>query len=80
MPVWMRRIFLVIYVLFCIEVGGFLFFLPWLPLWLNNSLLTHWPSLRHVLEHAFVRGAVSGLGLVDVWVGLSEAIHYRERS
>ena len=76
----MRRIFLVIYVLFCVEVGVFLFFLPWLPLWLNNPLLAHWPALRHVMEHAFVRGAISGLGLVDVWVGISEALHYRERS
>ena len=78
MPVWMRRVFLIIYVLFCIEIGGFLFFLPWLPLWLNNNLLAHWPALRHVLEHPFVRGAVSGLGLVDVWLGIAEAINYRE--
>lgn len=79
MPLWMRRLFLVIYVLFCIEVGGVLFFLPWMPLWLNNNLLAHWPTLRHVLSYGFVRGAISGLGLLDIWFGLAEAINYRER-
>jgi hypothetical protein len=79
MPVWMRRVFLVIYVLFCIEVGIVMVALPWTPLWSNNNLLTHWPSLRYMLQHGFVRGAVSGLGFVDLWFAIAEAVNYRER-
>jgi hypothetical protein len=79
MPVWMRRVFLIIYVLFCIEVGIVMVALPWTPLWSNNNLLAHWPSVRHVLEHGFVRGAVSGLGFVDLWFAIAEAVNYRER-
>jgi hypothetical protein len=26
----------------------------------------------------FVRGLVSGLGLVDIWMGVAEAVRYRE--
>jgi hypothetical protein len=26
----------------------------------------------------FVRGAISGLGLVNIWMGIAEAIRYRE--
>ncbi len=26
-----------------------------------------------------VRGIISGLGLLDIWIGISEAIHYRDQ-
>jgi hypothetical protein len=26
-----------------------------------------------------VRGAISGIGLVDIWLGVLEAIHYHDR-
>jgi len=76
MPIWTRRLFLIIYVLFCMDVGIFLVTLPWTPRWEN--LLEHWPSLRHVLGHGFVRGAISGLGFVDLWLAIAEAVNYRE--
>jgi hypothetical protein len=25
-----------------------------------------------------MRGLVSGLGLLDIWIGVSEAVHYRD--
>jgi hypothetical protein len=31
------------------------------------------------MHHGFVRGAISGLGVLDLWLGISEAIHYRDR-
>jgi hypothetical protein len=79
MPVWLRRLFLVVYVVFCIELGIVLFLLPGSNLWFNNNLLAHWPTLRHFVQHGFVRGAIRGLGLLDLWIGISEAVHYRDR-
>ena len=79
MPVWMQRLFMVVYVLFCIELGLVLVVLPWLPLWSDNAFLAHLPSARRILEHGFLRGAISGLGIIDIWLGISEAIHYRDR-
>jgi len=79
MPVWLQRLFVIVYVVFCIELGIALVALPWFPLWRNNNLLEHWPTLRHIVQHGFVRGAISGLGLLDMWLGVSEAVNYRDR-
>jgi hypothetical protein len=53
--------------------------LPWTLAWTQNSLILHYPNLRDFLGLNFVRGLASGLGLVDIWVGIWEAVHYRER-
>ena len=78
-PVWLQRLFVIVYVVFCIELGLALIALPWLPVWNNNRWLAHWPWLRHFLQLGFVRGAISGLGVLDLWLGLSEAWNYRDR-
>jgi len=80
MPVWLQRVFLAVYVLFCIELGLVLLVLPWVTgYWFSSGWLAQWPGLRNVLQSGFVRGAVSGLGLLDIWLGIMEAAHYRDR-
>jgi hypothetical protein len=79
MPVWLQRFFLIVYVVFCIELGIVLVALPWSVLWNNNNLLLHWPAVRHFLQLGFVRGAISGLGFLDLWLGIYEAVHYKDR-
>jgi hypothetical protein len=78
-PVWLQRLFMIVYVVFCLQLGIWMILLPWNDAWLNNSLLVHWPALHHLWEHPFVRGAVSGIGFLDIWLGISEAVHYRDR-
>jgi len=68
----MNRLLAIAFILFCFEIGLFLVFVPWSGLWENNVLLTYSMSLRGLLLNNFVRGAVSGLGIVDVALGLSE--------
>ncbi len=75
---WVARLGLFIFVSFCIEVGMVLIALPWTQLWTTNAFVLAHPGWRDVLQHHFVRGAVSGLGLVNIWMGISEAVHYRE--
>jgi hypothetical protein len=36
------------------------------------------PWLAAVLHNGAVRGMISGLGLLDIWIGISEAVHYRD--
>jgi hypothetical protein len=79
MPVWLQRVFVVVYVLFCIELGLVLIILPWTQFWFSDAWLVQWPNLRHFLRLGFVRGAVSGLGLLDIWLGVVEAVRYRDR-
>jgi len=76
--VWMQRLWLAVFVLFCMEVGIILAVLPWTRLWTGNSLLSQSSQLRAIVTNDFTRGLISGLGLVDIWMGVAEAIHYRE--
>jgi hypothetical protein len=75
---WPQRLWLVVFVLFCLEVGIILTVLPWTRLWTDNSLLLPYPAIKDFLNHNFVRGLVSGLGLVNLWMGVVEAVTYRE--
>jgi hypothetical protein len=78
-PVWLQRLSLVVLVLFCFLVGAVLAVIPWSPrLWDHNGWLLGHPSLNALLNHGWVRGLVSGLGLIDVWIGISELLHYRD--
>lgn len=77
-PLWLQRLSLVILVVFCFYVGLLVFLLPWTRYWNENHYLLIWPSLATLMNSGFARGLVSGLGLLDVWVGISEIIHYRE--
>jgi hypothetical protein len=76
--IWLHRLSLVIFVIFCIELGMLLSVLPWTRLWTNNSLLAAHPAWRAFLQDNFVRGVITGLGLIDIWIGIGEAVHYRD--
>lgn len=79
MPPWLQRGLLVVFVAFCIELGLVLIGAPWFPhLWENNSLIAAYPGVRALMANDFVRGAVSGVGLLNIWLGIYEAVHYRE--
>ena len=54
-------------------------YLPWWKeMWDHNALLLDYPRLHHYLLLGPVRGLVSGLGLLDLWIGFSEVVNYRE--
>jgi hypothetical protein len=77
--VWAARLSLVVFVLFCLELGLVLAVLPWTHIWTENNLLMNYPRLRVLAANPFVRGVFSGLGLIDLWIGIWEVIAYRER-
>ena len=54
-------------------VGIVLVVAPWTILWEANYLLQPSPLLRTLLLSTFARGAVSGLGLVNIVLALDEA-------
>ena len=72
----MNRIIAVAFILFCFEIGLFLMFVPWSSLWEHNVFLAYSFRLRNLLLNNFVRGGVSGLGAVDVLLGLSELRYF----
>jgi hypothetical protein len=78
--IWIDRMALVIRVVFYIELGMLLAVLPWTRLWTDNGLVSGLPKLREIMQMNFVRGLVSGIGLVDIWIGIWEAVRYRENT
>jgi hypothetical protein len=59
-------------IVFFFEVGFVLLLVPWSTYWDRNYFADSWPWLRQVIINNFVRGAVSGLGLVNLAVGTAE--------
>jgi hypothetical protein len=79
-PLWLQRVSLFILVLFCVYLGVLLTVLPWWPsVWDHNAYLQLHPRLWAVLRLGAVRGMISGLGLLDIWIGISEAVNYRDQ-
>jgi hypothetical protein len=76
--VWAQRLLLVAEVAIAIWAGILVMVLPWTRLWTQNPLLAGFPSLKFILMQSFVRGMISGVGLVDVWIGVADAIRYRD--
>lgn len=78
-PVWLQRLSLVVLVLFCVYLGILVMILPWWTrIWDNNMFIQARPALASFLHNGAVRGVISGLGLIDIWIGISEAVHYRD--
>jgi hypothetical protein len=75
---WMRRILVLLFVFFCASVGVLLVILPWRPEWTDNYFLLGSPGLRAFVSSGFVRGLCSGLGLLDIWIGFWEAVHFQD--
>ena len=53
-------------------VGLVLLVAPWTSLWDSNWLLQPHPVVRDVLLNAFTRGAVSGLGIINILMALHD--------
>ncbi len=73
----LARFFLLTVIVFCLELGLFLLVLPWTWLWEYNYFLQRFPVAAPWLLNFFLRGAVSGLGLVDIGLALGAAARFR---
>jgi hypothetical protein len=68
----MTRLLRVLIVLILFELGMVLLFLPWSrQYWDHNYFLSRYPELIRFLLHPSMRGAISGLGILDIAVAIS---------
>ena len=67
----MNKVFRALLVVLCFEMGALLLYLPWSNFWERNVFLAYYPSLRYVVLHPSFRGAVSGLGVLDILFAFS---------
>ncbi|MCI0338329.1 MAG: hypothetical protein L0226_12170 [Acidobacteria bacterium] len=78
------KITVIVYILICFEVGFLLVFLPWTPYWEDNVFLyfitgkLNAPWIPTFLTSGYVRGAVSGLGVLNILAGLRDIYKFRE--
>ena len=73
---WYQKLSSLLLIIFCLEVGCFLVVFPWIgDVWENNffSFLLH----RGYWDNAYFRGAVSGLGVVNLYVSFVEILRLR---
>jgi hypothetical protein len=75
---WWHRVSVLFFVFFCAVLGVILVVFPWRDEWTNNFVLNSYPTLQDFFGSGFVRGLCSGLGLLDIWIGFWEAVHYHE--
>jgi hypothetical protein len=79
-PRWLERVELFLRVLLRMYIGIAVAVAPWWPIfWEQNPLfLRFFPGLEMYLVHGAVRGVVSGLGLLNLWIAFRDAIRHRD--
>lgn len=76
---WYKRLGVMLLVIFCFEVGVFLLVFPWLDPWDNNWVADmRWVS--DVWDSAYLRGALSGLGLLNIYISFLEVFRLKALS
>jgi hypothetical protein len=69
---WQSRVVGFCFAIFALELGLFLVIFPWVGSWDVNWFPLQSPGVRTVWMNPYFRGALSGLGLVNVYIGLAE--------
>jgi hypothetical protein len=80
------KLTIVFFILICFEIGILLVILPWVPSpsWSENYLLVlaadkiHWPWLAAAMKSGYTRGAVTGLGVLNILLGVWEIINFKK--
>jgi hypothetical protein len=76
---WHRRVWGVFFVIFSLEIGLFLLIFPWMDSWDVNHLQGWFPRLQNSWEDPYLRGAVSGLGLANIYIACWEVVRLIRR-
>jgi hypothetical protein len=62
------------FALYCLEAGLFFIVVPWTRVWVGNPILQATPELLLVAANPFVRGFVSGFGVVHLLIGVKDVM------
>jgi len=73
---WYQKLSAILLIIFCLELGCFLLVFPWVSaVWDNNffSSLLH----RGYWDSGYFRGAVSGVGVINLYIAFAEILRLR---
>jgi len=85
------KLSVIFYIILCLEIGIVLTLLPWIPQgtlglsdWGNNYFLlyaartTGFHGLQTVVASGWMRGAVTGVGLLNIGIAFWEIFHFKQ--
>ena len=74
---WYHKTFAVVLIAFCLEIGLFLLIFPWTEYWEANYFAAFVPEWHQYWDNMYVRGAISGLGVVNLYISFVEIFRLR---
>ncbi|MFP5278011.1 MAG: hypothetical protein ACLGPM_12935 [Acidobacteriota bacterium] len=79
-PRWLERLELFLRVMLRMYIGLAVCYAPWShTFWDQNPIFLQFPTLSIIAANGAVRGLVSGLGLLNLWIALHDAMGHRDR-
>lgn len=78
------KITVIVYIVISFEIGILLLLLPWSSWWHDNFFLyfitgkLHAPWVATFLTHKAVRGAVTGIGMLNILAGIYDIFTFRD--
>lgn len=77
---WYHKVSALLFAVFCFELGAFLLVFPWLDSWSSNFFRSLHPALQSLWILPQFRGAVSGLGIINLYIAMTEIFRLRRFS
>jgi hypothetical protein len=78
-PRWLERAELLLRVLLRMYIGLAVCYAPWShTFWDQNPLFVQYPTLSIYAANGAVRGIISGLGLLNLWIAFRDAVRHRD--
>ena len=74
---WYHKMSAIVFITFCLEIGLYLLIAPWTDSWDGNYFSGIVPQLSEYWGNFYLRGAVSGLGVVNLYISLVEIFRLR---
>jgi hypothetical protein len=79
-PRWLERVELLLRVILRMYIGLAVCYAPWShSFWDLNPVFLQFPTLAIFAANGAVRGIVSGLGLLNLWIAFQDAVRRRDR-
>jgi hypothetical protein len=74
---WHHKLSAAVLIALCAEIGLFLLVFPWTGYWENNYFSSLLPEWRRYWMNPYWRGAVSGLGVANLFLAVGEIFRLR---
>jgi hypothetical protein len=77
---WQGRLLTICFAVFAFEIGLVLVVFPWQESWTLNYFQDLSPTIENLWDEPSFRGLVTGLGFVNIYIGLLQVIRLFRRS